>query len=332
METRHIETKPTDEGTHGCVYSPKLPCKKGKPDIKGKRTVGKILVKKNSDIELSMATILMGIPGWERYYVVSEGDNCTSHNFSEMRNQYARQCKIFQRADDDNLVQLISPYAGTTVYRMGLTGSFDYLGSLRHMLEAVSKLEKQGICHFDLHANNVLVDYRGTFRIIDFGAAFIGDDINDKVLKRHLYDFSPQFPPQPPELSVQNGIYAGMDMNESVKATMQEKKEFSLAQRFLGINVESQERNLRNFWAEDTTWNGDSWVPFFKAYWRKWDSWAVGVMFLDLLQKSFLLTPFIENTWKQYSVLIRKCLTGLLQSEPMARMTAAEALALFQGV
>jgi len=55
-------------------------------------------------------------------------------------------------------------------------------------------------------------------------------------------------------------------------------------------------------------------------------------MFLDLLQKSFLLTPFIENTWKQNSVLIRKCLSGLLQSDPRERMTATEALALFQGV
>jgi hypothetical protein len=123
-----------------------------------------------------------------------------------------------------------------------------------------------------------------------------------------------------------------MDMNESVKATMQEKKEFSLARRFLGMSTEVQERNLRTFWAEDTTWGGDSWVPFFKAYWRKWDSWAVGVMFLDLLQKSFLLTPFIENTWKQHSVLLRNVLKGLLHSEPRARMTAAEALELFRGV
>jgi hypothetical protein len=56
------------------------------------------------------------------------------------------------------------------------------------------------------------------------------------------------------------------------------------------------------------------------------------VMFLDLLQKSFLLTPFIENTWKQHSVLIRNVLKGLLQTDPRERMTATEALALFRGV
>lgn len=323
METRLISV---DEGTHGCVLEPPLPCAKSKVKAQGARSVGKILRIKNSEIELSIATIIRGIPGWERYYVISEEDNCSTKNFSKLRDQYALQCKVYRSSNDDNLVQLLSPHAGTTVYRMGLTSSFDFVESLRHMLEAVAGLEKQGLCHFDLHENNVLVDYKGTFRIIDFGSAYMGDQIDDKVMKRHLYDFSPQFPPQPPELSIQNGIYGGMTINESLGKTMANKAVFTLALRLLAMSKEEQEKNLRSFWASDKTWNGDSWLPFFKAYWRKWDSWAIGVMFLNLLEKSFLLTTFINGTWKKHGSIIRTVLKGLLLSNPTMRMTAAEAL------
>ena len=107
---------------------------------------------------------------------------------------------------------------------------------------------------------------------------------------------------------------------------MANKTVFGLALRLLAMSKVEQERNLRSFWASDTTWNGDSWLPFFKAYWRKWDSWAIGVMFLNLLEKSFVMTTFINGTWKKHGSVIRTVLKGLLQSNPTMRMTAAEAL------
>ena len=52
------------------------------------------------------------------------------------------------------------------------------------MFQAVALLNKQGICHYDLHKNNILVDYKGRFRIIDFGAAFLGDEVEEKPKKK----------------------------------------------------------------------------------------------------------------------------------------------------
>ena len=314
------------EGTYGCVVSPPLPCAKAKENLKGERKVGKIIKVKNSVPELTMATIIKSIDGWQRYFVLPEDDSCDASNFKSHRDEYAKMCKVYRTTLDYQLTQLISPYAGVTIRNMNLLSSFDFLGSLRHVLEGVSLLNKQGICHFDLHDGNVLVDTRGTFRIIDFGSAFHGDTIDEKGVRRHLYAFSPEFPPQPPEMSMQNGIYGGLSIADGLEQTLKQKRAFRLAARLIGLPEATQRADLAKFWIEDKAWKGESWVPFFQAYWRVWDSWAVGILFLEILEKCFLLPGFLATTWPRDSGKIKTVLKGLLVSSPVGRMTAAAAL------
>lgn len=313
------------EGTYGCVVSPPLPCAKGiRP--KDERKVGKIIKVKNSVPELTMATIIKSIDGWQRYFVVPEDDSCDASNFKSHRDEYAKMCKVYRTTLDYQLTQLISPYAGVTIRNMNLLSTFDFIGSLRHVLEGVSLLNKQGICHFDLHDGNVLVDTRGTFRIIDFGSAFHGDTIDEKGVRRHLYAFSPEFPPQPPEMSMQNGIYGGLSIADGLEQTLKQKRAFRLAARLIGLPEATQRADLAKFWIEDTTWKGESWVPFFHAYWRVWDSWAVGILFLEILEKCFLLPGFLATTWPRDSGKIKTVLKGLLASSPVSRFSAEAAL------
>jgi tRNA A-37 threonylcarbamoyl transferase component Bud32 len=314
------------EGTYGCVLSPPLPCKKQKLRNEKTRQVGKIIRIKNSSIELNIGTLVKSIPGWQRYYVIAEEESCDSKNFSAQRQIYERMCKVYRTTSDTQLAQLVSPYAGSTVRSIAITNSFDFIGSLRHVLEGVSLLNKQGICHYDLHDGNMLVDFRGTFRIIDFGSAFLGDQIDDAGVKKHIYKFSPNFPPETPEMSVQNAIYGGMTIADGLDQTMKQKRVFKLAHKLLDLNEFVQRRELIEFWRNDQTWDGGSWVLFFRTYWRKWDSWAIGVMFLDILAKCFLLPGFLQTTWPQEGNKIRTVLKGLLRSQPLLRMTAQDAL------
>ena len=339
-----MASKVVQEGTYGCVVKPPLPCVKTKA---AKDNVGKIIRKKDTDIELSIATLVKAINGWENYYVLQDEDNCSTQNFTKLRPMYASQCRVYTESENSELVQLLSPFSGNPVYGLNATkiSSIDYIGSLKHLLTAVTKLNYQGICHFDLHENNILVDASGTMRIIDFGSAFLGDATTDSVVRRHVYDFSPKFPPQPPELAVQNGIYSGMDIETALEQTVKQKRVYILASKLLGVSVESSLRELRDFWSYNTTKYMSetlttqcytsscsrkkkeiSWVPFFKTHWRSWDSWAIGVMFLNLLEKSFLNYNFINTVWKNNSSKIRTVLKGLLHSNPIKRLTAEEAL------
>jgi len=169
------------------------------------------------------------------------------------------------------------------------------------------------------------VDFRGTFRIIDFGAAFLGDQVDDAVVKKHTYVFSPDFQPEPPELSIQHGLSGGLQLTNALEQTMARKKEFALAHRLIGLSAVVQRRELIEFWLHEDTWTGESWVPFYRKYWRKWDSWAVGVLFLHILSKCFLMPGFLE-VWPTEGGRIKFVLKGLLRSNPNQRMTAEEAL------
>jgi serine/threonine protein kinase len=317
------------EGSYGCAFTPPLPCKKSRASSK-ERQVGKVIKKKNAKIELKISTLIESIPGWQRYFIIQEEDNCSIKNFEELRVDYANQCKTMRKAKDSSLLQLLSPYGGTSLYDLAITNSFDYVGTLRHMLEGIVKLQTQGICHYDLHEANILVDMRGTLRMIDFGAAFVGEEVSESTIWRHIYNFQPDYPPQPPELSVQNGLHQGLSYGFSVQQTIQQKKVFQQLERLLGVPQAGQVRALHAFWMEE--WKGDNWVSFFHTYWRTWDAWAIGVMYLRLLEKCFLLPKFIEGQWMTYGRAIKTVLKGLLDVNPTKRMSAETALKILNGV
>lgn len=315
------------EGSYGCAFTPPLPCKKSKAKT---RSVGKIIHKKNAKIELKMASLIQGISGWQRYYILQEEDTCTTSNFKELRESYESKCGIMKKTVNSSLLQLLSPYGGTAFHSFSITNSFDFLGSFRHMLEGIDLLRKQGICHYDLHEGNIVIDGRGTLRILDFGAAFVGDSVNEENLWRHIYSFQPDYPPQPPEVAVQNGLYQGLTYTFSIQQTIAQKKIFKLKERLLGVRISDDWRSLQRFWAEDTAWKGDSWVPFFHAYWNTWDSWAVGVIFLKVLERCFLLPSFITNVWSVHGSILRTVLKGLLEVDPRKRMSPSDALNLLK--
>lgn len=317
-----------DEGSYGCAFTPALPCAKGKK--KTGRTVGKVIKAKYAELELEVAPLIEAIPGWKRYFIIQEEDNCSVKNFAEIRKTYERNCKVIQDAADINLVQLISPYGGRTLFDTAIDASFDFLGAFTHVLEGVGLLIGQGICHWDIKDNNILVDSAGTLRFIDFGQSFLGDMVTDADIRRHQYDFDPSYWPQPPEMSVQNAIHNKKPISIGIAITIQKKSTFRLMESMLGVPRAKAEEDLRQFWSQQEEYTGESWVPFFKAYWRTWDGWAVGAVFLRILQKCFLQKSFVEGVWKKHGIVIRHVLKGLLEADPRKRLLPAGALRLLR--
>lgn len=301
-----------EEGSYGCAFKESLPCKKSKAVGK----VGKIIRKQHAEIELTMGSIIQGIDGWARFYIIQEEDECTSSNFKKLHETYNSKCRVLRDSKNSNLTQILSTYGGTTLYRTPITSGFDFMGNFRHMLEGVSKLEKQGICHFDLKENNIVVDSRGTLRIIDFGSAFLGDKVTDKTIWRHQYNFTPEYIPQAPELSVQNGLHDGFTRNYSIQETIKRKGVFKTIDTVLGISSFRCENELRSFWDEED----ENWVHFFVTYWRTWDSWSVGAIFLNILKIMLFQGLHVENL-----AIIKNVLKGMLECDARKRLTPTQA-------
>jgi serine/threonine protein kinase len=318
-----------EEGSYGCAFTPALPCKQNKK--RQGRTVGKVMKAKYADLELEVVPLIEAIPGWKRYFILQDEANCSVKNFAEIRKTYERNCKVIHDAADINLIQLISPYGGRTLFDTPIDTSFDFLENLKHVLEGVTLMQAQGICHYDIKDNNILVDSAGTLRLIDFGQSFLGDQVTDADIKRHQYDFDPSYWPQSPEMSIQNAIHNKRQLSIAIPETIQRKSTFKLMENILGVSKLHAEDELRNFWNGQEEYVNGSWVPFYKVYWRTWDAWSVGAVFLRILQKCFLQKTFVEGVWKQYGILIRHVLKGLLETDPRKRLLPAGALALLRG-
>uniref|UniRef100_A0A6C0KMW4 Protein kinase domain-containing protein n=1 Tax=viral metagenome TaxID=1070528 RepID=A0A6C0KMW4_9ZZZZ len=319
-----------EKGGYGCVFTPPIPCKKSKAKKKVGRTVGKILVKEDAEVELEASTIIQGIPGWQRYFIVQEQDDCTDKNFHNLRESFQKVCKVphIHKAANKNLTQLISPYGGKNLLSLAIHADFDFLGNLRHVLEGVALLQEAGVCHYDIKELNILVDFHGTFRLIDFGSAFLGDAITEKNLWRRQYPFLPEYIPLPPEFTVQGGLHDGMSLKESIEGMFMKKKTLKLIESVLGVSMEQNKKRVQHFWAEQEEWKGGSWLAFFHEFWRKYDSWGVGTIFLRLLHMSLLQREFVEKVWKLHSEKIQMVLKGLLAVNPYNRLTCADALLL----
>jgi hypothetical protein len=152
--------------------------------------------------------------------------------------------------------------------------------------------------------------------------------LQEKNLWKKQYPFIPEYVPQPPEFSVQSGLYAGMSLNESMDGTFEKKHTFKMIEDILGVSMEKNKKKLKNFWVEQEAWKGGSWLPFFHEFWRTYDSWGVGTVFLRLLRLCLLHRRFVDEVWNRHEEIIKAVLKGLLAVEPYDRISCADALLL----
>jgi serine/threonine protein kinase len=328
MDKRTGSSEILGEGSYGVTVKPPVPCKKTKVK-KGEKDklIGKLLRYKNAKPELSISTIIQGIPGYERYFIVYEKDNCTTENFKKFRSAHEKEeIDIFKKAKNNELVQLLSNYGGGSLFDLQINDNFEYIRHFRHLLEAVSKLNKQGVCHFDIKFDNIVVDFKYVMRIIDFGISFVGNTLTEDDMYKFSYEFSADYYPWPPEVNVRQGLKQGMSLQEAVFKTIKEKEIFYKKQTILGIPNTTDRHELYTFSMDTYSISN---LEFYKTYWNKFDVWAVGVIFLKLLYKCFLHPGFITRVWTEKGNSIKKVLKGLLEADPRKRMSADEALTYF---
>jgi serine/threonine protein kinase len=317
------------EGSFGCAYTPPVACKK-KKQRKGK-FVGKILPKSDVTVELSLNALIRSIPSYEDYYIVPEIESCDTRDFFLARDSYAGDCKLFQRVKDKDLAQLVSPYGGTAIAKLTYASDFKYIESFKHLLRGVAQLHEKGICHFDLHMANVLSDYKGTFRIIDFGISFLVPNLTNAMIEQRQVEFSPGYAVEAPDLTIQRAIFDNLPLDKALTMLIQEKKVLHYAASVLGLSLDEQKESLRRFCYEDHSMREKNWLLFYKTYAFKWDSWCVGMLFMYILNDLLLQTWFIQSVWQTERQKIRAALRALLRTDPRQRATAKQVLDFLNG-
>jgi serine/threonine protein kinase len=336
-------------GTYGCAFTPPLLCKDNAKKRYGK--VGKITPDILAHQEILVANRIRRIPLAKNYFLLPEPESCELAPEKKQTDPGIEECKDqFEQHDNEldlgEMRQLIEPFGGTTpfyIYFESLSRnpkSFDFLGFMRHMLEAGSTLLLAKICHFDLHPGNLLVDKHKTVRILDFGLSFPTDNINDTVVdgrwKRLRFGFEADAAhpsihnSEAPELTIMNALHKNeYSVEMAIKLTILGKPIFKDMEALLGKSREQSNKELQEFWKTSTFAKKRNYVMLWKTYWPGFDSWSIACILLNTLQVMLYSQGFLFTDTAKRIKIIQSTLLGMLHPSPRERLDCIEALALF---
>lgn len=335
-------------GTYGCAFTPPLLCDTRKQQS-GK--VGKITLERFADQEIQVANRIRRIPLARNYFLLPEPESCDLKAEEQQKDPGIQECRDDFASHEDELElsemkQIVMPFGGTTpFYELFRKQSlhpkqFDFLHFIRHMLEAGSILLLSGVCHFDIHPGNMLIDNHKVVRILDFGLSFPTSSISQTTLDgrwkrlRFGYEENAGHPAnhnsEPPEITVMNAIRRNeFSVEKAVSLTILGKQVFGDMEKYLGISKESSRDDLIQFWTTSDLAKKRDFVKLWKIYWPGFDAWSVGCILIETLTNLVLLPEFIKGPFATKKTSVLATLRGLLDPNPRDRLDCIEALALF---
>lgn len=336
-------------GSYGCAFTPPLLCQdKKKKDYK---KVGKITSEASAKQEVLIANRIRKVPLAAHYFLLPEPESCTPAPEEIQDEPGLQECRDdFERHGNEleieTMRQVTEPFGGITPFYALFDNQslhpkrFNYFYFMRHILEAGSTLLLAGVCHFDLHPANLLVDRRKTVRILDFGLSFPTNAINDVVVngrwKRLRFGFESDAAhptvvnAEAPELTIMNAIRRNeYSIPDAVKMTVLGKEIFKSMEKYLGISRETSRDALLSFFETSQYARQKEFVKVFQTYWPGFDAWSIGCLLLDTLKALILLPEFQQGPFKTKKTSILAAIRGLLEPNPKERLDCIEALALY---
>lgn len=314
-----------DEGLYGCIFTPPLECKNKKQqeliETSDDLPISKLILKEDAIHEYAISGIIRQIPLWKNYFVVSESI-CEPAPIQKDKQLY--ECGVVDNYKLSQFRILGMPYGGTSLtMRYFNLKTFDFMNFVRHFIEAGALLNLFGIVTRDLHNGNVLVDANDVPRIIDFNLAVLVDGKITSEKLRHEYNYN--IGQEPPDSTLVNAIMYG-HKSESVIDTIIDKK--SIIKKITNIlQVPSHEmrEKLEAFYNQSKSVKSGNDVAWFKTYWRTIDSWAFGIIIVDLINK-LLLWPEFSTTLRRAKPKLFPVLRRLCAVSPIDRIDCVQAL------
>ena len=324
------------QGAYGCAFSPPLKCVNRKSVPSRGRKVGKITDTEEAKKEFTVSKHLEGLYHAESYFTLIES-LCVPAPRQQQTDKDLASCeaagltKGLQRNMLPGMSQVTMPFAGIPLALTPMRlSNIDFFAMSRHLLEAGTLLLSARIIHSDLHMMNIMAPSRKTATFIDFGQAWNVDELSLANLSKRFHEFNPKISQNPPECCVIDGLTDKMSIETVLNRMRDQNPLFPLVQQLFQIPIDKQIGTLRRFIESSWSFQEENWFTFYKLYWSKFDSWAIG-MNIIIMYVGLLMDPAFERSEefrRNGNMPLRVC-KGLLQMDPGLRMDCAEALAIW---
>ena len=313
------------QGTYGCVFQPKLKCKKkrGQDDVLNRSSsmVGKITLPQDAENELAIATYLSTIPDAKLYTLAPEPESCEPQARSRQVEPDLEVCQLLADTPLENTIQIEMPWGGYPLSRMNLhPSSFDFMKFTEQILTIGSFLLLHKICHFDLYGQNFLFDKNTVPKLIDFGFAFRADEITSEALDSRWRQLATDHDTETPEVSLMLGVQQNIPPSFTIHELQQNKPAVQRLAVLCGVVPAEWSADLQKWSEQSLSFQNGDWTTCCKLYWPGFDAWSMGAMLLQIFEIQVSIPEFKVNP------KIIPILKGLCEASPVKRMDALEAL------
>lgn len=336
-------------GKYGCVFMPPLLCE-GETKTSDDNKVSKLLLDKDAEEELKIATVLRRIPFSKNYFIYPEVDTaCKPAPLEEQREPDLSLCDLVDKKAWSSMRIFKMPNGGLTLQGSeDLPSSFDWWAYGKHLLEGLTLLIVHGVVHGDLHDQNMLIDDYYVPRIIDFGQSYRIQWASDQQLSHIIYyphlrltgaDNDLKYVQLPPEYLLFSGEKLDYDRDMVINAILDSRKRSVLNRALLqlfGLGREDLKEQMLEFEASSVffkaakTGGGIKWLRSQGLY--KHDAWSIGYYFAtrySQVDRQYGILSQPKYATKKEGMLA--AIRGLCNLNPLKRLTAPQALALWDG-
>ena len=318
-----------DKGTYSCIFTPPLQCKDApevKEDPNHTPEVSKLLYKSDAKDEWQIMKKIRNIPLWQNYFIISDNPPCIPA--SVQKDKDFDKCSLFlentdyKPLSDFRIIQI--PFGGTplTIYKIKVT-EFNFMEFALHLIEAGALLNLFGVVHRDIHGGNILMDDNQVPRIIDYNLSIsVTNNISVNDLK-HQHNIN--LPQEPPDSTLVNAIYLKYNHDKIIESIIRKKDILKKIRMLFAISEAEQEESLESYYLQSKSLKMGDEVMWFNNYWSKIDSWAIGVILVDLIIKLSYWSQFAGKL-KKISVKLFPVLRKMCEVNPKERYDCVQAL------
>lgn len=272
------------EGGYGCIFYPAVTCSGTTDDDKS--VISKIQLNNDNSInEYQIGQLIVEkIPNYTSFFAPA----ISKCDLLSKKIKDGNDCSFIKKKKN-NLILMKMPYTHGEELGDFIRETKNikkvilcFIDCYKHLLMAISHLQKNKICHFDIKSHNIIFNIKKNIPIlIDFGLSIDIEQMNER-LKFFFYKYVPEYYVWPLEVHILNYIlkYPNRPLNIKVICNSFVKNNKAIQQVFSKKIISLYNDLCIDYSKKYSSMSHKNIIKDILSHWSTWDNYSLSILFL----------------------------------------------------